>query len=66
MIENADLSNKLSTTISDILADDRKLASMRENMFALAAPDAAARIADLLVEISGKKGEERKTKDDQS
>jgi UDP-N-acetylglucosamine--N-acetylmuramyl-(pentapeptide) pyrophosphoryl-undecaprenol N-acetylglucosamine transferase len=66
MIENADLSSKLSTTVSEILADDRKLASMRENMYALAAPDAAARIADLLVEISGKKGEERKTKDDQS
>lgn len=66
IVENADLSGKLNTTISDILADDRKLASMRERMHALAAPDAAARIADLLIEISDKKGQGRKTKDDQS
>lgn len=55
ILENAELSGKLVATLKGLLADEQKLASMRSNMRALATPNAAAAIADLLVELGSRK-----------
>ena len=53
-IENAELSAKLVSVLDDILTDMEKLASMSVNMRSLATPAAAAKIADLLLELGSR------------
>jgi len=53
-IENAELSAKLVSVLDDILTDMEKLASMSVNMRSLATPAAAAKIADLLLELGNR------------
>ena len=53
-IENAELSAKLVSVLDDILTDQEKLASMSANMHSLATPAAAAKIADLLLELGNR------------
>ena len=55
IVENAELSAKLVNVVNAMLADENKIASMRANMRALAMPDAAQKIADLLVELGSRK-----------
>jgi UDP-N-acetylglucosamine--N-acetylmuramyl-(pentapeptide) pyrophosphoryl-undecaprenol N-acetylglucosamine transferase len=55
ILENAELNTKLVATLNGLLADAPKLAAMRANMRALAAPAAATAIADLLVELGSRK-----------
>lgn len=55
IIENAELSAKLVTTLNGLLSDEQKLATMRARMRELATPNAAADIADLLVELGSRK-----------
>lgn len=55
LLENAELGIRLVSVVSDLLSDEQELASMRKNMRTLATPHAAARIADLLVELGNRK-----------
>jgi len=51
IVENSNLEAKLVPVVDRLLSDKAALASMRESMKELSVPRAAARIADLLVEL---------------
>ena len=55
MIENSALSGQLSGVVDSIVDDELKLNTMRANMRTLAAPEAAGKIAELLVELGTRK-----------
>ncbi len=55
MIENAALSGQLKDAVNRIVGDEQKMDTMRANMSSLAAPEAAVKIADLLVELGTRK-----------
>ena len=55
-LEDEHLAENLAPTILRVLSDDSERSRMSEAMRSLARPDAAARIADLLIEMSTKKG----------
>jgi len=55
MIENSALSGQLSGVVDSIVGDELKLNTMRANMRTLAAPEAAGKIAELLVELGTRK-----------
>ncbi len=59
MVENADLSARLDGLVSELLADEQRLARMSEKMRSLASPGAARKIADLLVQLASGQGKER-------
>ena len=52
ILDNADLGEQLKTTILDLLADKARLAAMRTASAGLAQPEAAARLAQQIVEVS--------------
>jgi undecaprenyldiphospho-muramoylpentapeptide beta-N-acetylglucosaminyltransferase len=55
MLEDENLSQKLLPTILEVINDEKKLASMKENMKKLAKPDAARDIAQILTSIMSDK-----------
>lgn len=55
VIENADLSGNLVEAVTGILADPQRQNAMRINMHKMEVSGAAARIADLLVELGNRK-----------
>lgn len=52
IVENSDLSARILPLVSEILASRERLESMKVGMAALSKPDAAAKIADLLVSLA--------------
>jgi UDP-N-acetylglucosamine--N-acetylmuramyl-(pentapeptide) pyrophosphoryl-undecaprenol N-acetylglucosamine transferase len=52
-IDDADLGTDLIPTVYDLLIDSERRATMRRAAHALARPDAAQRIAELLIELAG-------------
>lgn len=52
MIENKDLSSELITIVKKLFSENGALAEMKLRMSALATPNAARKIADLLVELA--------------
>ncbi|HEX7541625.1 MAG TPA: UDP-N-acetylglucosamine--N-acetylmuramyl-(pentapeptide) pyrophosphoryl-undecaprenol N-acetylglucosamine transferase [Anaerolineales bacterium] len=55
MLEDSKLSDQLLPTVSDLLNQPQKLASMRDAMKRLSHPQAATEIGHLLFELAGKK-----------
>jgi len=53
ILEDARLKEELVPTVRSLLGDSARLSEMRERARALARPDAAQRLAQLLVEIGG-------------
>ena len=51
IIKNADLEDQLVPTVDRLLSNPSQLASMRAAMLSLAVPDAAKRIADLVIDL---------------
>jgi UDP-N-acetylglucosamine--N-acetylmuramyl-(pentapeptide) pyrophosphoryl-undecaprenol N-acetylglucosamine transferase len=56
VVENAALEERLLPTLSSILDDKTRLHAMQKAMTSLAQPDAAKKIASLLIELSERKG----------
>ena len=52
MLENDSLPEYLLPTLRELLVDEPRLAQMRQNMLALARPQAAQRIAGLVKELA--------------
>jgi UDP-N-acetylglucosamine:LPS N-acetylglucosamine transferase len=52
-LNDEDLMMKLTATIREMLGDPARMTAMQDAMRALAAPDAARRIADVLVQLGG-------------
>mgnify|MGYP001056959165 CR=1 FL=1 len=59
IVENADLSDRLDTIVTELLKDEQRLVTMREKMSLLASPNAANEIAGLLVDLAAAQGKER-------
>lgn len=57
IIEDADLPQQLFPQVRALLSDHQRLAQMQAAMRALAQPQAARQIADLLIELAGAKNE---------
>lgn len=64
VVENEVLSEKLLSTLQSLFMQPEKLQSMSSAMASLAQPNAAARIADLVVEMGSRKTSERKPAND--
>ena len=59
IVENAELSSRLDALVGRLLSDSQRLSAMGEKMSKLAAPAAAQKIADLLVQLAAGQGNER-------
>ncbi len=57
LLEDEKMSTQLFTTIQSLLTDPQRLEAMRTQMRSLAIPDAADRIAQLILELGGKNKE---------
>lgn len=64
VVENDVLSERLLPTLRSLIAEPEKLQKMSSAMASLAQPDAAARIADLVIEMGSRKASERKPAND--
>jgi len=64
VVENDVLSERLLPTLRSLFAEPEKLQKMSSAMASLAQPDAAARIADLVIEMGSRKASERKPAND--
>ena len=51
MIKDADLQDKLKTTVIDLLTDTKKLQTLRQASRELARPEAATRLAQAILEV---------------
>lgn len=58
-LNDEDLTMKLLATIRELLGNPQRLGAMRAASRALAAPDAAKRIADELLQLGGRRGAQR-------
>lgn len=59
IIENSELCARLDSLVSELLADSRRLANMGEKMKKLVSPNAASKIANLLVQLAEGQRKER-------
>ncbi len=64
VVENDVLCERLLPTLRSLIAEPEKLQKMSSAMASLAQPDAAARIADLVIEMGSRKASERKPAND--
>jgi UDP-N-acetylglucosamine--N-acetylmuramyl-(pentapeptide) pyrophosphoryl-undecaprenol N-acetylglucosamine transferase len=60
VVENAELTEKILSTLRSLLGDPNRLENMQAAMRSLARPDAAKEIADLVIEMGSRKNPERK------
>ena len=64
VIENSQLESQLIPTIHGLLKNEQNLQSMQTAMASLSAPDAADKIAELVIELASRKASERKSSHD--